>query len=72
MTYTDDHLLLATLHVANAENRVKNQELLIRELEGDGQATEASKSVLHLFEETLVLMREHLEQIRTDIAGSCH
>jgi hypothetical protein len=69
---TDNHLRLATAHVANAENRVKTQQSLIRDLENAGEPTEASGQILKLFEETLELMRGRVDQIRRQLIVELH
>jgi len=64
MSYTESNLRLAMAHVANAEDRVKNQQSLIVDLETAREPTEASGQILKLFEETLEAMRGRVDQIR--------
>ena len=64
MSHSENHLRLAMAHVANAEDRVKNQQSLIGDLETAGEPTEASGQILKLFEETLEAMRGRVDQIR--------
>ena len=63
---TESILALATRHVAEGEERVMRQQLLVEKLERQGFEALASdaKSLLDTMHETLALMREHLRTER--------
>ena len=64
---TEDILALAARHVAEGEERVMQQQLLVEKLERQGFEARASdaKLLLATMQETLVLMRDHLCALRS-------
>ena len=67
MSDTESNLRLVMAHVASAEDRVRDQQSLIHDLEKAGEPTEASGQILKLFEDTLETMRGRVDQIRRQL-----
>jgi hypothetical protein len=59
---TEDSLVQARRHVAEAVERVCRQEGLLEELRRDGHDTTQASELLEQFQRTLRLMREHLAE----------
>ena len=62
MALYEDALAQSERHVQEGEACVNRQRQLARELERDGNTAEVAeaRSILAMFEHTLVLMRDHL------------
>ena len=65
----DDHLAAAQRHVSEGEQRVAHQQALIQQLAADGHDTTAAETFLRTLQETLGVMRQHLQQILDERAG---
>lgn len=70
MPFSPDDLERAEQHVSEAETHLLSQEQVISRLRLAGEPTELAESVLHTFEESLVIKRRDRDLISAQLAGT--
>jgi hypothetical protein len=67
MTREQEHLDEANQHIRETEERIANQEAIVRKLATDGHDTRRAENLLQIFRNLLASLKEHRDSINSNM-----